>query len=117
MSDTPTPIVIDDLAWHVERDDGFCPMCSKLWPCDTIRARDEIIRLTAEVERLNTLVARLVELPGEHRDSLLDNPPLKWSSKSMDVARDTCDVIGWKLRDAKTASEEGGGTDGTRDGR
>lgn len=58
----------------------------------------DVTALTAEVNRLSALVARLVAIPGEHRDDLLNNPPMSWSSKSMDVARDTCDVLGHKLR-------------------
>ena len=57
----------------------------------------EVVRLETEVARLNAVIKRIQAVPGDHRDFLLDNPPLRWSTKQLETARDTCDVLRHKI--------------------
>lgn len=50
------------------------------------------------VTGLLDLIDALLAAPGEHRDALLLDPPMRWSTKSLEIARDTCDVLRWKLK-------------------
>lgn len=71
-------------------------------------------RALAEIERLRALIDRLTAIPGEHRDEYLDSKePINWLNVAapgmplrieIDAVRDTCDVLGHKLRDAARAS-------------
>lgn len=59
----------------------------------------------AEVTRLRRLVTTLVAIPGQHRDECLATarerfPSGQVSRVFIDGVRDTCDVLGHKLRDA-----------------
>lgn len=73
-------------------------------------------RALTEITRLRALVDRLVAIPGEHRDGYLDSKePINWLNVAapgmplrieIDAVRDTCDVLGHKLRDAIRASTE-----------
>lgn len=50
-----------------------------------------------EIERLAEIIDRLLEVPADHRDHLLNDPPLRWSTARLETARDTCDVIRHKM--------------------
>lgn len=64
----------------------------------------------AEVTRLRTLIKALIEIPAQHRDEFMVNrSPINWLHQAapgmplrieIDAVRDTCDVLGHKLRDA-----------------